>query len=48
MSKVNRKNTTGAGIHIFTKDQFKIRLSSDLVKSVNKNNNGDLKSCLFK
>ena len=41
MSNVNRKNTTAGGIYIFTKDQFKIRLTSDLVKSINKNSNGD-------
>ena len=37
---VKRRNTTAGGIYMLTKDQFKIRLSSDLVKSVNKNSNG--------
>lgn len=48
MSKENRKNTTGGGICIFTKDQLKIKLRSDLVKSVNKNSNGNFESLLFK
>ena len=42
MSNANRKNTTAGGI--YTKDQFKIGLRNDLVKSVNKNSNGDYKS----
>ena len=44
MSNANRKSTTAGGTYIFTKSQFRIGLSNDLVKSVNKNSTGDYKS----